>query len=119
MNAEPRTVTLRTLDHGNVTMPEPAWCAGHADHRPVDRADLTHSGTETPLTFHGHTLWTALLSQYPFATDHATGLYVEQGGFALTLDPVSLYSLAAALDTHADQLRALADQLAAIRGADR
>src|ERR1051325_5259239 len=28
------TVTLPTEDHGDVTLEEPSWCAGHADHGP-------------------------------------------------------------------------------------
>jgi hypothetical protein len=122
MTTGPRTVTLPTLDHGDVTVPEPTWCTGHADHRPVDRVDLNHSGTEAQLAHQGNTLWTALLSQYPYATDPAdrhTGLYVAQGGFALTLDPAGLSSLATALDAHADSLRRLAVELAALREGDQ
>lgn len=115
---EPRTVTLPTEDHGDVTLPEPDWCAGHADQRPdTHRVDLNHSGPEHLLTFHSVVLWTAMLSQAPFATDPARrgiGVYVEQGSFARTLDATGLYDLAATFDTHADRLRRLADQLTRI-----
>jgi len=110
-----RTVTLPTLDHGDVTLPEPSWCAGHADHRPdTYRVDLDHKGEEYLLRHNGELLWTAFLGEAPFATrpEHrGIGLYVEQGSYARTLDPTALYSLAAALDTHADLLRTLADDL--------
>ncbi|WP_327319258.1 DUF6907 domain-containing protein [Streptomyces sp. NBC_01235] len=111
---EPRTITLPTSDHGPVTLTCPAWCSGHADHRPDSyRADLTHYGTEERLTFHGQALYTVMLAQTPFSENatHDVGLYVEQGGYTGSLDPAGLYDLAAALDGHADRLRDLADQL--------
>ena len=104
----PRTVTLPTLDAGNVTLTCPAWCAGHTDHRPdTHRVDLDHKGPETRLTYNGVVLWTAFIGQAPFATDPAQrgpGLYVEQGHLARTFRPVDVYDLASAIETHADQL---------------
>ncbi|MFD3498803.1 DUF6907 domain-containing protein [Streptomyces sp. NPDC058678] len=38
------TVTLQTLDHGEVTVGEPAWCTGHDDDTVGRFADLTHNG---------------------------------------------------------------------------
>ena len=123
MSAEPRKVTLTTLDHGEVTLAEPAWCRGHADHRPdTYRVDLDHKGPEHRLHHRGELLWTAFLGQAPFAStpeQRRVGLYVEQSGYARTLDPQGLYDLAATLDQHADALRDLADQLdALLRGGD-
>lgn len=116
--SEPRTITLPTLDAGDVTMPEPSWCRGHADHRPDSyRIELDHKGPEHRLTHHGELLFTAFLGAAPFADDpreHTPGLYVEQGRFARTLNPTELYDLAATLEAHADRLRGLADQLAQI-----
>lgn len=119
MSTEPRTVTLPTLDHGNVTMPEPSWCRGHADHRPdTYRVDLDHKGVEHTFNHLGEPLWRAFLGQAPFASrpEHRTiGLYVEEGSYAHTLDDAaSLYDLAATFEAHADRLRELADQLATI-----
>jgi hypothetical protein len=115
---EPRTVTLPTIDAGDVTIPEPSWCAGHADHRPdTYRVDLDHKGPEHRLTHNGERLWTAFLGQAPHASRpkaRELGVYVEQGSYARTLDPASLYDLAATLDAHADRLRELADRLAAL-----
>lgn len=115
--SEPRLVTLPTADHGDVTLTCPAWCIGHPDHRPDSyRADIIHSGPDIELAFHGAELFTACLVQSPYATSsdpelggRTTGVSVYPPGRTLT--PVSLYSLAAALDGYADQLRDLADQL--------
>ncbi|MFF1743254.1 DUF6907 domain-containing protein [Streptomyces mirabilis] len=38
-----RTVTLQTIDHGPVTVPEPGWCQGHEGEAPVYRSDITHN----------------------------------------------------------------------------
>ncbi|HEY9372197.1 DUF6907 domain-containing protein [Streptomyces sp.] len=39
------TVTLHTVDHGEVTVPEPAWCIGHSWQPNPHRADITHNST--------------------------------------------------------------------------
>ncbi|WP_338675161.1 hypothetical protein V1460_20870 [Streptomyces sp. SCSIO 30461] len=45
MSTEARTVTLAASDHGNVTLSEPTWCAGHSRHDPeTQRADPIHAG---------------------------------------------------------------------------
>ncbi|MFB7739591.1 hypothetical protein ACFC08_35630 [Streptomyces sp. NPDC056112] len=38
------TVTLQTKDHGEVVLPEPAWCIGHDDDQVGYLADVTHNG---------------------------------------------------------------------------
>ncbi|MFJ2719015.1 DUF6907 domain-containing protein [Streptomyces sp. NPDC088353] len=38
------TVALKTIDHGEVVLPEPAWCKGHDDDRIGYLADVTHNG---------------------------------------------------------------------------
>ncbi|TXS30743.1 hypothetical protein EAO71_20330 [Streptomyces sp. ms191] len=116
-----RTVTLPTTDHGDVTVPEPRWCTGHAVHRVGDRTGINHTGPEHRFAFGDSVLMIAMLSQYPCA-EHAsrdTGVYVEQTGYAATLDPTRLRHLAAALTVHAMHLRTLAEQLAAIEEAGR
>lgn len=113
----PRTVTVPTVEHGPIRLACPAWCLGH-DQALQHRADIAHAGTEHWLTFEGETLLTAALSQDPYATNteaRRTGLYVEQTGYAATLDPAEVRQLAAALTLHAMHLRTLAEQLAAIR----
>lgn len=117
---EPRTITLPTADHGDVTLVCPAWCMGHTDHQPdTYRADILHSGPDTVLAFHGAELFTACLVQSPYATSSDPELGGPTPGVSVsppwrTLTPASLYSLAAALDGYADQLRDLADQLTVI-----
>lgn len=116
-----RTVTLPTIDHGEVTLPEPAWCAGHTDHDPGNvRADILHKGPDVRLDFLGEEIINAGLAQSPFTT---LPTRPEFGGRTVgvsvsppdrTLNPVQLYSLAAALEGYADRLRDLADQLDAI-----
>jgi hypothetical protein len=39
------TVTLDTVDRGDVTVPEPAWCIGHSWQPNPHRADITHNST--------------------------------------------------------------------------
>jgi len=117
VSTEPRTVTLPTVDHGEITLPEPSWCAGHADHRPDSyRADLTHYGPEHRLTFNGQPLFRLVIAQTPLA-DRASRevcAYVEQIGDSGSFDPAGLYDLAAALDGAADHMREFADRLAAV-----
>ncbi|MEU9245708.1 hypothetical protein [Streptomyces sp. NPDC048385] len=120
MSTEPRTVTLATSDHGDVTLPEPAWCTGHTHHDPeMLRVDLIHTGPLVECVYLGRDLLAAEVVQSPYATPSAP----ESGGrtagvsvFPLgkTLSPVQLYDLAAALDTYADRLRDMADQLTQI-----
>lgn len=41
----PRIVSVRTVDHGVVDLPEPSWCVkAHRDD--VYRADIHHQGVE-------------------------------------------------------------------------
>ncbi|MDT9689409.1 hypothetical protein Q5762_13895 [Streptomyces sp. P9(2023)] len=116
---EQRTITLPTLDHGPVALPEPAWCRGHQDHIPGYRVDLAHTGPEHSFAFDGEQLLVAMLSQAPFSEtgSRATGLYVEQTGYAATLGYAGTRQLAAALTVHAMHLRTLADSLTAIDAA--
>ncbi|MCZ4516422.1 hypothetical protein O3Q52_51635 [Streptomyces sp. ActVer] len=120
--SEPRTVTLATADHGDVTLPCPSWCAGHADHRSdTHRADILHEGPDVVLTFRGRHVADAGLVQSPFAGVSTPGLGGRTTGVSVsligrTLDPAGLYSLAASLDGYADQLRDMADQLSTILG---
>ncbi|MFI9170489.1 DUF6907 domain-containing protein [Streptomyces lincolnensis] len=123
MSSEPRRITLPTRDAGDVTLDEPTWCVGHADHRPDSyRVDLDHKGPEHLLRHNGELLWSAFIGEAPFASRpevRAPGLFVEQASFARTLNPAAVYDLAATFEAHADRLRELADQLTAILGGER
>ncbi|MGY4994059.1 DUF6907 domain-containing protein [Streptomyces sp. 900105245] len=114
MSAGEGTVTVHTLDHGSLILPEPGWCAGE---HPFDgqRDEFTHYGAEQPLHFRGQLLWTAMLAQAPFSSSPLVGAYIEQTGWAATLDPAGLRALADVEQVHADSLRRLAAQLAALR----
>ena len=113
-------ITLHTVDHGNVVLPEPTWCAGHTHHDPeTERADLIHAGPAVDLIHLGDTLLSAELVASPYATSSAPELGGPTPGVSVhplgqTLNPTALYCLAADLDRYSDQLRALADQLATV-----
>ncbi|MGW1808234.1 DUF6907 domain-containing protein [Streptomyces sp. NPDC002078] len=123
MSSEPRTTRIRTLDHGTITITCPAWCVGgHEDG--LHRADVLHCGPDVTLVFRGRHITDANLVQAPFAetTDPELGSPtpgVSVSVIGRTLDPCGLYELAAAFDGYADQLRALADELTALREGDR
>ncbi|MFF7754345.1 DUF6907 domain-containing protein [Streptomyces sp. NPDC007971] len=114
MSTEPRTVTLPTADHGNVTLTEPSWCTGHVSLPGDLRADILHQGPDTVLAFHGYRIGEAGLVQSPFAESLSRQPGVSVSLLGQTLDPRGLYELAADLDAFADQLRDLADQLTAL-----
>ncbi|PWJ02410.1 hypothetical protein DKG34_38705 [Streptomyces sp. NWU49] len=68
------TVILQTLDQGEVTVPEPAWCRGHDDDLVGYLADVTHNGpTTTARTVtarHGHMqVMEARITQAPHAKE--------------------------------------------------
>lgn len=110
MTTTPRTVTLATTDHGNVTIPEPDWCVGHADHRPVHRTDLSHCGPELSLSRNGQTIGDAVISQAPCAergTREVQAFVVLSHEGTGGLDPDGVYELAALLRACADDLDCL------------
>ncbi|WP_369222454.1 hypothetical protein AB5J52_14050 [Streptomyces sp. R39] len=116
---ESRTVTLATVDHGDVTLPEPAWCIGHEDHVPQYRADLTHSGGRVYLERDGRHVGEAVVAQAPCAVRSTREIegsvvlsYEPPGG----MGPAAVRALADDLEVHAVRLRAFADELAALRG---
>ncbi|WP_369778054.1 hypothetical protein [Streptomyces sp. R33] len=109
-----RTVTVPTLDHGPVTLPEPDWCAGHVG-QPVEvRADLHHAA---PLDVPDGLLdLVAELVAFPYGeTPVPVSVYVELVPVAVTLDPDGLRRYAAALAARATLLRRLADRLTVLR----
>lgn len=104
MNA--RTVTVPTIDHGDVTVPEPFWCVGH--HPPGGyRADLAHEGEELALVVetpcHGPVrALSAALYQAPFSSTQTGVVAAVEFG-----EPFTSQSH----DYSAEQLAALADSL--------
>ncbi|MFE7927807.1 DUF6907 domain-containing protein [Streptomyces sp. NPDC057456] len=70
------TVILDTLDHGEVTIPEPAWCTGHDGELVGHLADVTHNGRPVKAGANteelGHVeIMTAYISHAPHAVLHA------------------------------------------------
>ncbi|WP_406171193.1 DUF6907 domain-containing protein [Streptomyces sp. NBC_00996] len=116
----PRTVTIRTVDHGPVTIPEPSWCAGrHPDGGA--RVDITHVGPDRPLTIPTRRgpavhLVTALESRPFVAESFLRGPFVavEIGGDWYETGLAGLERMASELEAHAEQLRDRARGLAVI-----
>jgi hypothetical protein len=119
----PQTVTVRTVDHGPVTFTCPTWCANsHQAQNGGYRADISHDSEKTPLLFNGTRLGHTEISQAPYAersTREVQGFVAVTYGEDTGRDPAGLYDLAAAMDTHADKVRDLADQLTQILGGAR
>ncbi|TXS42917.1 DUF6907 domain-containing protein [Streptomyces sp. t39] len=111
-----RTVTVPTLDIGDVLVPAPAWCAGH-DEAPGLLVDLTHRGAEQLLGTNEFTVGMAQFTQHPYSPrDRSTGLFIEPTGDPGTLGPSEADLYAAALVEAAGQVRQMARWLAIIRG---
>jgi hypothetical protein len=113
-----RTVTVPTIDHGPVTIPEPAWCEGHANTAPGYRGDIVHSAPDAVMGFRGHDMLIASLVSYPFVPSLGgldLGVSVAFGGFGQTLTPADLDALAATLVEHAVTLRTMARELATMQ----
>ncbi|MFD7982144.1 DUF6907 domain-containing protein [Kitasatospora indigofera] len=119
-----RTVRVQTVDRGPVVLREPAWCVGrHPDGE--YRADLTHDGPAVSLTVEtaGGTveLLDLLLTQSPFATRaeyRRPTVAVRLGGdYHRFRDQAALNALADNLARHAEQLRTLGTEFAALLAA--
>lgn len=116
------TVTLQTLDHGEITIEEPAWCVGHGGQLVGSRADITHDGRPTvaeletdwgPVEFlRAHITHAPFLELRP---ELQPTVSVED--FPL-MDPPQLRQLAAELALYADRLRSLAAELENVRRAE-
>lgn len=114
--------TIRTRDHGDVTITCPPWCI--ADH-PDDghRADITHEGRpivlDVPTRFGGAEILGCSLAQAPYTElpDPGPAVYVvvDLGGDWQAFGPAELEQLADGLMTHALRIRGLAARLRLIR----
>ncbi|MFJ9020782.1 DUF6907 domain-containing protein [Streptomyces sp. NPDC102259] len=68
------TVILDTLDHGEVAIPEPAWCTGHDGELVGHLVDVTHNGPPVKASANTHELglveiMTACISHAPHAVE--------------------------------------------------
>ncbi|MCX4908044.1 hypothetical protein [Streptomyces sp. NBC_00878] len=111
----PRTATVRTTDHGDVTVTCPAWCLGAHDQDGY-RADIAHDGPEHPFTYRGETVGSVLITQAPYAetTTRLAHGHVDLVIGGTSLDPAGLDELAAALVDYAVAVRRAARELAVI-----
>jgi hypothetical protein len=117
-----RTVTVYTVDHGDVTMPEPSWCVEEHTFEGY-REDIQHTGAElvmeVPAEGYAVPVFTAAVVQRPFSpTDARTLVQLEVDEWR-SFDPAGLDALAAALVEHAATLRKLARELTVLQEADQ
>ncbi|MFF4448943.1 DUF6907 domain-containing protein [Streptomyces sp. NPDC001502] len=110
-----RTVTVPTLDHGPVTIPEPSWCTGHAG-PPDVFGDVHHTGPEHVVRYGDGIALRAELVAFPYGeTPVPASVHVELHVPDVTLDPPGLEGLATVLVEQAAELRRLALRLAVLR----
>lgn len=117
-----RMVTVRLVDGGEVTVPEPAWCVGHGE-AAASLVDLVHDGPEIGLevrTRRGEVrVLQAAIAAYPHASDPArrgpvgTVLLGDQW---YEMGPADLTGLAEGLTGYASRLRAMAGELRQLTG---
>jgi hypothetical protein len=117
------TVTLQTLDHGEVTVPEPAWCTGHDDEDVSFLADLTHNGAHAiaPIVtakYGPSKIMTAYISHAPHAQMRPEpkpllSFLLDGHG---DLDPADGHNLARALRIAATRVERMATDLGHLRG---
>ncbi|MFJ6293222.1 DUF6907 domain-containing protein [Streptomyces griseoviridis] len=106
-------VTLDTDDEGRITIPEPAWCAGHHGEHVVRREEISHATPLHAAEWEGVSFLPACISWAPFST-HASTPTADVGEFP-GMDPDSLRGLAEEAIAHAGHLYSLANQLDRIR----
>ncbi|MGW6979966.1 DUF6907 domain-containing protein [Streptomyces sp. NPDC054932] len=110
-----RTVTVQTLDHGPITIPEPDWCLGHGG-PPDVLVDVHHTGPEHVVRYGGGIALRAELVAFPYGeTPVPVSVHVELHIPDVTLDPPGLEGLAEVLVEQAAELRRLALRLAVLR----
>lgn len=119
-----RTITVSTVDHGDVVLDEPFWCV--AEHPGgVYRADVEHEGEEHPLTVDAMggpvRVATASLYQRPFAERSTTAVVVtvDFDSEANEYDSTRLAGLADALVAYAvGPLHSLIERLQLLEGGE-
>lgn len=118
----PGTVTLDTLDHGRITIPEPLWCTGHDGEQIVQRVDVTHVGRKVAaeLETDGGTVefLPACISWGPFAELRPEPYPLADVDEFPGMDPSQLRELAAEVGLHAGRLYRLSNELDRLRRAE-
>jgi hypothetical protein len=120
----PKAVTVPVWRGGRLTMPEPAWCTGHADAVPEHPVDFRHTGVEVPLYVHaagGRTfeILAATVVHDPFSSaDVLPRVSVDLGADGYReFTRAELLELADGLVQHAAYLREFADEVEELRRA--
>ncbi|MFE7229851.1 DUF6907 domain-containing protein [Streptomyces sp. NPDC057596] len=119
------TVTLQTLDHGEVTIPEPTWCKGHEGQMVGSLSDVSHEGPDVVASVDTRAggevvLLRANLTHAPYLEIEPEShpvVYVEALE-AASVDATELRMVAARLAVYAGSLRDLARQLDDMRRAE-
>ncbi|MFC8429893.1 DUF6907 domain-containing protein [Streptomyces sp. NPDC057253] len=112
------TVTLDTVDRGEVTVDEPSWCTGHEDETVGHFTDVTHNGPDivAPIVtakYGPSHIMTAHVSHAPHIEPFPL-LAVELDGHG-DLDPADVHNLARALRLAATRADRAAVQLEHLR----
>lgn len=115
------TVTLQTLDHGEVTVDEPRWCVGHGGEQIVQRVDITHVGrtVAAEVETDGGTIefLPARIAWGPFAEARPEPYPSADVDDFPAMDPAQLREFAAELALHAGRLYRLSNELDRLRRA--
>ncbi|MEU2162423.1 hypothetical protein [Streptomyces sp. NPDC019208] len=121
-----RTVTIPTVDHGDVEVSCPDWCTGAYHQAGGYRVDITHTSPETELTVpvpEGPAVLLRVDLQLRPFTERPPGdvvfASVEVDGDRYPCDPAQLDTLARGLIENATQLRAFARRLAVLKETGR
>ncbi|MFF3377170.1 DUF6907 domain-containing protein [Streptomyces sp. NPDC002680] len=113
------TVTLQTLDCGEVTVDEPAWCLGHDGEQVVQRVDITHVGrtVAAEVETDGGTIefLPARIAWGPFAELRPEPYPLADVDDFPAMGPGQLREFAAELALHAGRLYALSNELDRLR----
>lgn len=107
------TVTVDTLDHGRITIGEPAWCEGHDGVLVGHRADVTHRGPWIVAEFEGVEFLPACISWAPFSELQPEPM-ADVDEFP-GMGPGELRALAAENGAHCGRLYSKANELDRIR----
>jgi hypothetical protein len=112
------TVTLDTLDHGRITIPEPSWCDGHDGEDVVHRQDIGHAGGRVAAEFAGMEILPACISWGPFAELRPEPYPVADIDELPAMEPDEVRALAAELALHLGRLYRLSNHLEQLRRAE-
>ena len=109
------TVTLQTVDHGEIVVDEPVWCVGHDDEPVGHRADVTHKGPWISAEFEGVEFLPACISWAPFSEAHPEPFPVLDVGEFPAMEPAQLRRLAAVVGLYSGELYTKANEADRIR----